>query len=340
LDSGSEEIGRRPRAGKTRKSRGNSAHAAGGEAALGLWHVAGFTPPPAVMLRRHVGVSVHAVPLANVGAAILLVSLCKNGVSTMLVKKKYRIERLSFLRKAVIASASITRQKNTIHLFSEVDVTLPLQLISEKRKDDGTKLSFTTFLAKSFANVIERHPELNSFISGNKQIFIEDINISILIERQIGNVSVPEPMVLRNIAAKKIMELSDEIRAMQQKAKESGSLGSLSNAKYINLIPGFLLKTFVRIADRSIKMGISYGKLAITSIGMFSTKPIWIIPHGSATILLSVGSFIEKKVDNNNMKVLNLTVSFDHDIIDGAPAARFMNELIDEISGANCLMDK
>ncbi len=73
---------------------------------------------------------------------------------------------------------------------------------------------------------------------------------------------------------------------------------------------------------------------------MFSKEAVWFVPHGSATVLLTVGSINNKvvKIDNEFVEKehLCLTVSFDHDIIDGAPAARFMNDLINEIkSGEN-----
>lgn len=44
-------------------------------------------------------------------------------------KSSYRINKLNFLRKMVRASAAITRQKNTIHFFTEIDVSLPLNII-------------------------------------------------------------------------------------------------------------------------------------------------------------------------------------------------------------------
>ena len=83
-------------------------------------------------------------------------------------------------------------------------------------------------------------------------------------------------------------------------------------------------------------MGIKYGKLAITSVGMFLTRPVWFVPHGSPTILLSVGS-ITSANKNKDIKKLHLTISFDHDVVDGAPAARFIEDLCKEIESADCL---
>ncbi len=258
-------------------------------------------------------------------------------------KENYRVEKLDFLRRVVRASASITRQKNVIHFFTEVDVSVPLKILKKYEENNNKKLSFTGYLAKCFSNTVLKYPMFNSFISGNRKIILNELNISILFERKIGNEYVPEPMVLKNVDTKTIIEVTDEIRLAQFKIKEKENFGNLSGSRLFAFVPGFLLKTFVKLADRNIKMGIRYGKLAITSVGMYSKNTIWLIPHGSATVLLSVGSMSEKstEIDENSklQKGLCLTASFDHDLIDGAPAARFIDELIDEIKSGQCLKD-
>jgi len=74
-------------------------------------------------------------------------------------------------------------------------------------------------------------------------------------------------------------------------------------------------------------MSKSYGKVAVTSVGMYSKEAVWFIPHGSATVLLTVGSIGNKVVEIDGQFIsrehLRLTASFDHNIVDGAPASRF-----------------
>ena len=112
-------------------------------------------------------------------------------------------------------------------------------------------------------------------------------------------------------------------------------MGMLSGTNWINYISGFLLKPFIKFADRNIKMAKRFGKVAITAVGMFSKEPVWFIPHGTATVLVTVGSISNKVVEYKNNNVarehLCLTVSFDHNIVDGAPAARFMNQFLETI---------
>ena len=250
-------------------------------------------------------------------------------------------EKLSFARKAIIASASVTREKNAIHSFTEVDISIPRKLLDDYNKKTGERISFTGYVTKCLANTINRHPKLNSFIRGNSIVYLNEITISILIERELDGDSVPEPLGIKNCGNKNLYSIHKEIRNAQK--NRDNHLGGLSGKSWFQYIPAFLLKSFIRIADKNISMGVEYGKIAITAVGMFSHNPIWFIPHGSATVLLTIGSINNKVVYIDGVletrEHLCLTASFDHDIVDGAPAARFMNDLVEEIKQGKEIID-
>jgi pyruvate/2-oxoglutarate dehydrogenase complex dihydrolipoamide acyltransferase (E2) component len=240
---------------------------------------------------------------------------------------------------AVIASASVTKEKNAIHCFSEIDITNPRKIIKEHFVRTGEKLSFTAYIVSCLAHVIKMHPELNSFIKGRNLVLLNDVTISVLIERELGGERVPEPLSIKRAQEKSFRQIHDEIRSA--KKQQDDRFGSLSDAAWISYIPNFLLKTFVRIADKNIHMARTYGKVAVTSVGMFSKEAVWFIPHGSATVLLTVGSISNKVVGNDgnfaSREHLCLTASFDHDIVDGAPASRFMSQLVETIKSGSLL---
>jgi len=240
--------------------------------------------------------------------------------------KGYTKQPLGFTRKMVIASIA-GNKKNAIHCVTKIDVTRARIFHKEHLNKTGEKLSFTGFIIKCFAQTIEEFPEMNSFIRRNKLVLLEDINISVLVEREIDGKKVPEPLGLKKVQGKSVKQISDEIREAQNNS--GNEIGNLTGSTWINLIPGFLLKTFIRIADRNIKMAIRYGKIAVTAVGMFSNSASWFIPHGTATVLLTIGSitkenFLSEDGSVESKEMLHLTASFDHEIIDGAPAARFM----------------
>lgn len=255
-------------------------------------------------------------------------------------KTGYKSIPLSFNRLAVIASASVTKEKNAIHSITEVDITVPRRLIKEYSTRTGVKLSFTSYIVKCMAQTMVDHPLLNSFIKGRKQIILEDVTVTVLIERELNGEKVPEPFAIKNAQLKTCSQITTEIRAAREHSGEK--LGNLSNMTWIRLIPGFLLKFFVRLADSNINLAKKYGKVAVTAIGMFDKERIWFIPHGTATVLLTVGGMYQKTEVNGDTVVENeylcLTASFDHNIVDGAPAARFMKQLTDTIKAGELII--
>lgn len=253
--------------------------------------------------------------------------------------KNFSVERLSYYRKAVRASATITKRKNAIHYMTEVEISNIRTAIDNYYKKNGIKLSFTAYLVKCFSQLIENNPEVNCFVSGNRIIKLNDIVISVLVEKSSENEKIPEPSGIQMCQKKNCLEISNEIRDLQKK----NEIEFKKNIWILNIIPGFLLKLFIQIADSSPKMALKYGKFAITSVGMFAPENTWVLPHGTATILLTVGSFVKKAVlvdqQYKEREFLCLTISYDHDIIDGAPAARLTKELTDIIRKGSLISD-
>jgi pyruvate/2-oxoglutarate dehydrogenase complex dihydrolipoamide acyltransferase (E2) component len=249
---------------------------------------------------------------------------------------------LSFNRRAVIASATVTKEKNAIHCITEVDISEPRRFIKKYFENTGEKLSFTAYIVSCLARVIRDYPSFNSFIKGRKHIILDDITISVLIEREIIGEKVPEPIGIKATQNKSYYEIHREIR--HAKELQSEKLGSLSDNSWISLIPGCFLKTFIRFADKNIFMAKKYGKIAVTAVGMYSKEQVWFIPHGTATVLVTIGSISNKVIEIDgkyeSREHLAVTVSFDHNIVDGAPASRFMNQFIETIKNGKVLQNE
>jgi pyruvate/2-oxoglutarate dehydrogenase complex dihydrolipoamide acyltransferase (E2) component len=101
----------------------------------------------------------------------------------------------------------------------------------------------------------------------------------------------------------------------------------------VTLLPSFLLRAFMRLGFRSIRLADRYGVVAVTAVGMFGEGALWFLPLSSATVVVTVGSIVRRE----GREHLCLTVSFDHAIVDGAPAARFMRRLAELIRGGELL---
>ena len=244
-------------------------------------------------------------------------------------KTGYSIKKLSFNRLIVAAASSVNREFNTIHTITEADITNVRSLMRQHRHITGEGLSLTAYVVCCLAKAIEEYPGFNSFRKGRKLVLLEDINIGVLVEREFGGESAPEPLTLTHMQDLNYLDIHTKIRENQ--AKRFDQIGEQSGMKYIRYIPSFLLKYMIRLGSRSIKMAKRFGKVAVTSVGMFGGAASWFIPISSATVLVTVGGIKKNMGMGKVAELLHLTVSFNHDIIDGAPAARFTKRLIEII---------
>ena len=253
----------------------------------------------------------------------------------------HRIEPFSSNRRMVAASSAVAREKSTIHLMTEVDITEPRRLIAEHRDRSGEALSLTAYVVTCLARAITEHPEFNAFRKGRRLVILEDVTISVAFERQIDGESVPEPVAIQAIDRKTYREVNDELRAVQVAADEP--LGSAMGTAWTRLIPSSLLRTATRLAYRDIGVWKRFGVAGVTSVGMFGSGPMWLVPLTSSTVTVAVGSIATRPalVDGelHEREQLCLTLSFDHDIVDGAPAARFTDRFGEILSGGDDLRD-
>ena len=90
-------------------------------------------------------------------------------------------------------------------------------------------------------------------------------------------------------------------------------------------------------------MAKRYGVVGVTAVGMFGPSPMWLMPLSAATVAVAVGSIVERPVAADGgieaREHLCLTLSFNHDIIEGAPAARFAKRFCEQLASGEALLD-
>jgi len=151
------------------------------------------------------------------------------------------------------------------------------------------------------------------------------------------------PAIIRAANRKTIREIHHEIRAAQvQDVEKVLKEGVLSLP---TLLLGPFLWVFSWIGRRYPQMWKkSVGTVGITAVGMFGNGAGWGIPPATPTpLMMTVGGIGEKPgVVDGHIAIrdyLSLTISFDHEIIDGAPAARFAERLKELIESGYGLDD-
>jgi len=245
----------------------------------------------------------------------------------------------------VAASASVGREQNNIHTITEVDISKPRRLIREIRERKGETPSLTAYVTTCLAKVVSEYPNFNAFRKGRNLVVLDAVTISVLVEREINGEIVPENLGIRAAQSKTYWQIHREIRAAQEHAGDG--LGGLGGITWLRFIPSFLFRIFVKIASKNIRMMERYGAVGVTAVGMFGKKnqALWAIPIvGGATVGVAVGGIVERPCIRDGQlesrEHLCLTITFNHDIVDGAPAARFVKRFSELLMSGEVLANE
>ena len=202
----------------------------------------------------------------------------------------------SKMSESIFTAAQLTN-------MHEFDIT-ELAALREREKIDyekeGIKLTFLPYIVKAAALCLKEHPYINASLEGEEIVLKKYYNIGIAVDTEDG-LFVP---VIKGADAKDIKTI----------AKEIDKLANDARSRKINLMD---LK------------GISFSVSNLGSFGVQFFTPIINYPESA---ILGVGRIMEKPVAKSGKveirRILPLSLTYDHRIVDGAQAARFMMDLI------------
>lgn len=262
------------------------------------------------------------------------------------MKNSYYYKNIPRSRIATFDTFSIGLSKHHVSAVLEFDVTDSRKKLKELRRS-GTNVSFNAWIIKVISNLLQKYPEASAFVYNKKKMIIfNDINISVLIEKKIGNAMVPIPLVIEKTNEKSALQITSEIEnAKKQESSDSDIVlmkrSALSEKIYYHL-PGFLRRCVWKIMLRSPKFAYrKMGNVAVSSVGMIGMINGWFIHKSVHPLSFGIGSVLKKPVVINNeikiREILNMTILADHDVIDGAPMVRLLNDLTKNIESAELI---
>ena len=246
-------------------------------------------------------------------------------------------------RQLMVDGGKLGLQKHTIHGLVEFDITQAREKIRQYRDRTGEALSFSTFFLTCLGKAIDQDKQMHAYRSWRNQLVIYDeVDVNMLFEVDVDGVKTIRPHILRGVNHKGLGELQKEIRLFQEGHESS------RESKFIEWfvrLPGFVRRFFLWILFKSPQLIKDYyGTVLVTSVGMFGTGSGWGIPVPNHSLQISLGGMGEKPgVINHQIEVreyLSVTISFDHDVIDGAPAARFIYRLKKLVESGYGLVDE
>jgi pyruvate/2-oxoglutarate dehydrogenase complex dihydrolipoamide acyltransferase (E2) component len=253
-------------------------------------------------------------------------------------ENKYQIRKYSPVRRILADFNNVAASLNRVYGLIEIDVTDALAKMEEIEKKKKYKVSMTGWMSKCVSQAVMENKHLNSFRKGRRKIIIfDEVDISIIVEitTKEGK-KVPYNYVIRNVETKSVKTITDEIRSYQNKKideQEQLARGSSRNMSFFAIFPRFFRRFVIRKMFTTPKrMKKLVGTVGITSLGMFiKGQGAYAIPFPGKTCNIAIGSIKDQVALRNGKieerKILCTTFLIDHDLVDGAPATRFIARL-------------
>lgn len=199
--------------------------------------------------------------------------------------------------------------------MDEADVTELVKLREKEKKvaeEKGVKLTYLAFIVKAVTVALKQHPYLNASLDAEKNEIVlkKYYNVGIAVDTPEG-LMVP---VIKNADQKSIMELAQETEklaeeARSRKIKLSDLKGNTFTITNIGSIGGIFSTPIINPPDVAI-------------LGVHRIRDMPAVINGEIKI----------------RKILPLVISFDHRVLDGARAARFMNTLKEHLEDPDLLL--
>jgi len=210
------------------------------------------------------------------------------------------IVELSGIRKVIAERMTMSVQTNaSVTLHTEVDATTLVELrglFNEELEKREMSLTYTDLLVKIVAIALREHRLLNATLTDEGIHMLADINIGVAVALEDGLV-VP---VVRNADQIGLAAISEQVKTLAEKARNN------------QLTPSEL----------------QGGTFTLTNLGNFGVDAFTPIINPPECAILGVGRIVKKPVVHNDeitvRSMLALSLTFDHRVVDGAPAAQFL----------------
>jgi pyruvate dehydrogenase E2 component (dihydrolipoamide acetyltransferase) len=186
-----------------------------------------------------------------------------------------------------------------VTISCEVDVTELVELRERLKKD--FQVTYTDLIVKATARALAQHPRLNATLLGDSIQLLEEISIGVGVALEEGLI-VP---VVRNADRLTLRQIGAAVRELAEKAR--------SDSLSVDEITG--------------------GTFTITNLGAYGVDAFTPVINPPEVAILGVGRIVEKPAvyrgDIVKRAMMFLSLTFDHRIVDGAPAAAFLQTLAD-----------
>lgn len=244
-------------------------------------------------------------------------------------------------RRLVTAAVRAGRRVMPMHGLFDVDITTARRLLAAHEPP----LSLTGFVVASIGRAAGAHPQVHAYRDWRGRLVEHRfVDVQTLIEIPTSQGPFGLVHIVRDADIRSVADISAELRAVKADAASTTSgrlLTTLGPA--LGRVPGLYPLMYAGMS-RSRRAHLATGTVQVTAVGMFAEGGGYAIaPPTLASLLLVVGGVsrrpraIGDRVEVRD--VLDLTLTIDHNVVDGSPATRFAADLRQALHTAAVLPD-
>ncbi len=229
----------------------------------------------------------------------------------------------SIERKLVADANRIGKKIPLMHGFGEIDVTEIRNKIRAIRRKNKSQLSLTTYLLYVFVRTIDENKHMHACKSWNNKLYtFDDIDVFFPVELKDNIVN---PKIIRSSNRKSILELEHEILSAKGQEKIHFDFLKKLFIRYPRFVRDFIYSIII---NRPLLRKDTFGTAFFSSVNSATNIKGYAIPITFHSISMYLGMTERRTIIVNDSfeirEFLSITISADHDVVDGAMFARFI----------------
>lgn len=258
-------------------------------------------------------------------------------------KQDFGIVENPGIRLPTIDAGRLTVKKTSMIGFLEVDITNLRKTIREHRRQN-VRFSFTSCMIKIIADCVAANKHVQAALVNDRRLALfDEVDLSFSIERKLNGIYFPFPLIVRSANTKTVLDIDREIKKEINKHITSDK-DFLPQKTYLRTLitlfywlPSrarvFIMESLLKNPFRAKQI---IGTVGFATVNMTGELSGWVFPDKNPySLYIALGSVTKKpRVVSDEIQireVLNMTVIFDHRVIDGTPARNFMSTLVTAI---------
>jgi pyruvate/2-oxoglutarate dehydrogenase complex dihydrolipoamide acyltransferase (E2) component len=247
-------------------------------------------------------------------------------------------------RRIIVDIGRVARARNSVHGFLTIDVTDVRRSLGSSAAAGESGPTLTGYVVACVGRAVAADTSVHALRDlRGRLVRYDDVDVNVSVEVRLEGRSFPMNHVIRAAQARSVHDISAELRRVKRDPDQSPTARLAAGARVFLALPGAVRRWAFRTTYRlPARQKALMGTVGLTAVGMvgrgggwgtaFQVHPLEVVVGG---IAVTPGVTDEGIAPREH---LHVTLSFDHDVVDGAPAARFASRLRDLIEAPDVVL--